>query len=92
MRQIRSFESVCADYGLDLLHAILLQSLIRRRRGALHPYWIQIAFYVPYGNARRLHDELIANEWAVPDEVRIDGKTYETELTDEEISLIASIE
>ena len=92
MKPIRSCESVCKDYGLNALQADLLQSLVRLRRGTLHPYWIQLAFYMPSGRARRLHDELIANEWAVPDEVYIDGRVYETELTDEEVVIIASIE
>lgn len=47
---------------------------------------------VQYDFAKRLYDELVANEWAVPDEVEIDGMIYETELTNSEIEAIASIE
>ena len=92
MKPIRSYESICKDYGLNTLQADLLQSLVHRRRGVLHPYWIQLAFYMPSGRARRLHDELVANEWATPDEVEIDGKVYETKLTNEELDVIATIQ
>jgi len=92
MKPIRSFHAICWSNGLNLLQADTLQSLVRWRKGVLHPYWIQLALYVPYDFAKRLHDELILNEWAVPDEVEIDGAVYESELTNSEIEIIARIE
>lgn len=91
MEPIRSFQTVCRTYRLSKSQTDTLQSLISRRRGVLHPYWIQIALYVQYDFARRLYDELIANEWAIPDEEEANGRIYETELTDIEIAIIARL-
>ncbi len=92
MKPIRSFRAICRDYRLTPLQTDTLQSLVDQRRGVLHPYWIQLALFVPYDFAKRLYDELIENEWAVPDEVEIDDTVYESELTDSEIEIIAGIE
>lgn len=92
MKPIRAFRTICRDYGLNSSQTNTLQSLVHRRKGILHPYWIQLALYIPYDFAKRLYDELIANEWAVPDKVEIDGVSYETELTNIEIEAIARIE
>lgn len=92
MKPIRSFRVVCRDCGLNLLQTDTLQLLVNQRKGVLHPYWIQLALYVPYEFAKRLHDELIANEWAIPDDIKVDGTVYESELTDSEVLAIALIE
>ena len=92
MQPIRSFHAICRGYGLTPLQTDTLQSLVDQRRGALHPYWVQLALFVPYDFAKRLCDELILNEWAAPDEMEIDGVAYESELTDSEIEIIARIE
>lgn len=89
---IRSFRAVCRDYGLNLSQTRTLRSLLDRRSGVLHPYWIQLALYVPYSLAERLYNELIANEWAVADEIEVDGTVYESELTEIEIKTLAEIE
>lgn len=92
MKPIRSFRAICRDYGLNLSQVNTLQSLVDQCKGVLHPYWIQLALYVPYSFARRLHDELIMNEWAIPDEVEIDGNIHESKLTNNEIEILAQIE
>lgn len=92
MKPICSFSAICQNYGLDLSQSDTLQSLVYQRKGVLHPYWIQLALYMSYDFAKRLYDELVANEWAVPDKVEIDGVIYETELTNSEIEAIARIE
>lgn len=92
MKPISSFRAICRVYGLNLSQTHTLQSLVAQRKGVLHPYWIQLALYVPYDFAKRLYSELIANEWAVPDEVEINGVTYESELTEGEIEILAQIE
>ena len=92
MQPIRSFHAICRGYGLTPLQTDTLQSLVDHRRGVLHPYWIQLALIVPYDFAKSLHDSLIANEWAVPDVLESNGITYETELEESEIELLAKIE
>lgn len=92
MKPIRSFRTVCRDYGLNLSQTDTLRLLVNQRKGVLHPYWIQLALYVPYDFAKRLHDELIANEWVVPDKSEINGTIYESKLTDKEIEIIAQID
>ena len=92
MEPIRSFYAVCRGYGLNQPQINSLQSLVDQRKGVLHPYWIQLALYVPYDFAKRLHDELIENEWAAPDEVEIDGTAYESRLANNEIETLALIE
>jgi hypothetical protein len=92
MEPIRSFYAVCRSNSLTPLQADTLQSLVDQRRGTIHPYWIQLALNMPYDFAKRLHDELIANEWASPDEVLIEGMCYETQLTEDEIEILAKIE
>ena len=92
MEPIRSFWEICLSHGLLPSQTVTLQALVERRRGVLHPYWVQLTLYMPYSTARRLYDELTANEWAIPDEVEADGTIYESMLTDGEIELIAQIE
>lgn len=92
MKPIRSFQAICRHYRLNQSQTDTLQSFVDQRKGVLHPYWVQLTLYVPYDFAKRLHDELVANEWAVPDEVEIDGMIYETELTNSEVEAIARIE
>lgn len=92
MRPIQSLRGICSIYGLSYVQAATIQDLIDKRRGVLHPYWIQLALFMPYSFAKRLYDDLISNEWAVPDEVEIGGIIYESELTDEEMKMIALIE
>lgn len=92
MKPIRSFRAICRGYSLTLSQTDTLQSLVDQRKGVLHPYWIQLALYVPYDFVKRLHDELIENEWAVPDELETDDAVYESELTNSEIAIIAHIE
>lgn len=92
MKPISSFHAICSRSGLNLPQTATLQALLAQRKGVLHPYWIQLALYVPYDFAKRLHSKLIANEWAVPDEVEINGINYESELTEGEIELLAQIE
>lgn len=60
--------------------------------GVLHPYWVQVALYVQYDFAKQLHDDLVKNEWAVPDTICIGGIDYESPLSDKEIEIIAYIE
>ena len=92
MKPIRSIWEICFTHGLLPSQIVRLQAVVARRRGYLHPYWIQLALYVQYDFAKRLYDELVANEWAVPDEVEINGIIYETVLTNSEIEAIARIE
>jgi len=92
VKPIISFSDVCAAFCLTGEQEAGLQELIQLRKSVIHPYWIQIALFMPRDLAKRLYDELIGNEWAVPDEVEIDGAIYETELSDSEIELIAYIE
>ncbi len=92
MEPIRSFWEICLSHGLLPSQIVTLQALVERRRGVLHPYWIQIALFVPYGFAARLHDDLVMNEWALPDRERIDNIDYESTLSNSEIETIALIE
>lgn len=92
MQPIRSFQAICRDFKLNLKETETLQSLVDQRKGVLHAYWIQLTLYIPYSRAIRLYDELIANEWAVPDKKQVDGVIYESELTGREIEIIAQIE
>lgn len=92
MEPIRSLREICFAQGLLPSQIVTLQALLERRKGVLHPYWVQIALYVPYGLAKALHDEIIANEWAIPDQIKVNGVTYETELDNSEILLLAWIE
>lgn len=92
MKPICSFRVICKGYGLNLPQTHTIQSLIRQRKGILHPYWIQLALYMPYDFAKRLHDELVANEWAIPDRTDINGTTYESILTSTEVEVLAQIE
>jgi hypothetical protein len=92
MKPIRSFRLICWDYGLNQSQTNTLKSLVDKRKGVLHPYWVQIAFNVPYSFAKRLHDDLIANEWVIPDTTVINSTLYETELTEYEVERLARIE
>lgn len=92
MEPIRSLHTICVDYELTVAQTAYLKSLIYSRKGTLHPYWLQLAFNVPYSFAKQLCDDLIDNEWAVPDQAEIDGKIYETELSDSEVYMLARIE
>lgn len=92
MKPIRSFYAICRRSELNSSQTATLQALLTQRKGVLHPYWIQLALYVPYDYAKRLYGELIVNEWAVPDGVEVNGISYESELTDAEIEIIAHIE
>ena len=92
MKPIRSFRPICRSRSLTISQTDTLQSLVDQRKGVLHPYWIQLALYMPYDFAKCLHDELVENEWAVPDKVEIDGTVCESELTSSEIEILAQIE
>lgn len=92
MEPIKSFHILCIDYKLTVAQTEYLKALIYSRKGTLHPYWLQLALNVPYGFAKRLYDDIIDNEWAVPDQVKVDDKNYETELSDSEVYMLARIE
>ena len=92
MQPIHSLWHICLAHGLSRGQIMAIQSLIDKRKGVLHPYWVQLTLNVQYDFAKHLYDELITNEWAVPDMSEVEGSTYESELNDDELGKIAELE